>query len=96
MVLHGRSRSVCRDGDAVTALRKHDVERMMADYDHDPVAALTTALRAALDRPDLEWTALVKLAGFSCDRRIRLQAGETAALDELLVELNEQRSLNAR
>ena len=67
----------------------------MADYDHDPVAALTTVLRTALDQPDLDWTALVKLAGFSCARRIRLQAAETAALDELLVELNELRGLSA-
>jgi hypothetical protein len=79
----------------VTVLRKRDVEQMLTDYDHDPVAALTTALRTTLDHPELEWTALVKLAGFSCARRIRLQAEETAALDELLVELNEQRSINA-
>jgi predicted pyridoxine 5'-phosphate oxidase superfamily flavin-nucleotide-binding protein len=78
----------------MTVLRKRDVERMMADYDHDPVAALTTALRTTLDQPDLEWTALVKMAGFDCARRIRLQAGETVALDELLVELNEQREIN--
>ena len=37
--------------------------------------------------------ALVKLAGFSCARRIRLQAQEPAALDELLTELNERRAL---
>jgi hypothetical protein len=78
----------------VTVLGKRDVERLMADYDADPVAALTTALRATLEQPELEWTALVKLAGFDCARRIRLQAGETAALDELLVELNEQRVIS--
>jgi hypothetical protein len=81
-------------GAHVTVLKKRDVEQMLAGYDHDPVAALTTALRTTLDRPDLEWTALVKLAGFSCATRIRLQAGETAALDELLAELNEQRGLS--
>ena len=79
----------------MTALKKSDVERMMADYDRDPVTSLTTALRVTLDQPDLEWTALVKLAGFNCARRIRLQAHETAALDELLVELNEARTVNA-
>jgi hypothetical protein len=81
-------------GAHVTVLKKRDVEQMLADYDHDPVAALTTALRTTLDRPDLDWTALVKLAGFGCARRIRLQASETAALDELLVELNEFRALS--
>jgi hypothetical protein len=78
----------------VTVLGKRDVERLMADYDADPVAALTTALRTTLEHPEMEWTALVRLAGFDCARRIRLQAGETAALDELLVELNEQRVIS--
>ena len=77
----------------MTALRKRDVELLLDRYDTDPVAALTDALRVALDRPDLEFTALVKLAGFSCARRIRLQAQEPAALDELLTELNELRTL---
>jgi hypothetical protein len=77
----------------VTALKKRDVEVLLDRYDTDPVAALTAALRVALDRPDLDFTALVKLAGFSCARRIRLQAQEPAALDELLAELNELRTL---
>ena len=79
----------------MTALKKRDVEVLLDGYDTDPVAALTTALRIALDRPDLDFTALVKLAGFSCARRIRLQAQEPAALDELLVELNELRTLTS-
>jgi hypothetical protein len=79
----------------MTELKKRDVERLMAGYDTDPVGALTAALQVTLERPDLEWTALVKLAGFGCARRIRLQAGETAALDELLVELNEARSVRS-
>lgn len=78
----------------MTALRKSEVERLMSDYDLDPVGALTTALRTTLDRPDLDWTALVKLAGFGCARRIRLQAHEMSALDELLVELNELRGVS--
>ena len=77
----------------MTALRKRDVEVLLDRYDTDPVAALTDALRINLDRPDLDFTALVKLAGFSCARRIRLQAQEPAALDELLTELNELRTL---
>jgi hypothetical protein len=77
----------------VTELKKRDVERLMADYDQNPVGALTAALQVALDEPELEWTALVKAAGFSCARRIRLQAQETAALDELLVQLNEARAI---
>ena len=72
-------------------LRKDDVELMMATYDTDPVAALTAALRVALGRPDGEWTELLKAAGLSCARRIRLQGNDPAALDELAAELNELR-----
>jgi hypothetical protein len=75
----------------VSRLRKTDVEALLAGYDEDPVGALTTALRVTLERPDLEWTALVKLAGFSCARRIRLQGNDPEALDELAAELNELR-----
>lgn len=80
----------------MTALRKRDVEALLEHYDNDPVGALTTALRTALDEPDLEWTALVKKAGFSCDRRIRLQAHDIAAMDELVAELNERRGVSDR
>lgn len=78
----------------MTRLRKADVERMLAAYDDDPVAALTAALQLTLDLPGGHWTALVKAAGFTCARRIRLEAHETSALDELLRELNEQRQLS--
>jgi hypothetical protein len=77
----------------VSTLKKADVERMLADYDRDPVGALTGALRVALDEPTLEWTALVKKAGFDCATRIRLQAEDTSALDALLIDLNELRHL---
>jgi len=36
----------------------------------------------------------VKLAGFDCARRIRLQAHDTAAMDELVAELNELRTVS--
>lgn len=77
----------------MTELKKRDVERLLATYDRDPVAALTGALRVALDRPDLDFTALVKVAGFTCARRIRLQAKDQEALDELCRELNELRGV---
>ncbi len=80
----------------MTALKKRDVERMHVAYERDPEAALTAALRIALDRPDLDFTALVKLAGFTCDRRIRLQAKDHRALDELYTELNELRGVSPR
>jgi len=78
----------------VTVLTKRDVQALMADYDSDPVAALTAALRVVLDRPDGDWTGLVKAAGFGCAQRIRLQAADPSALDELLIDLNETRTVD--
>ncbi|MBK8332837.1 MAG: hypothetical protein IPL07_10740 [Acidimicrobiaceae bacterium] len=77
----------------MTRLCKADVEQLLAGYDADPVAALTTALRVVLDQPGGEWTALLKAAAFSCARRIRLQGNDPAALDELAAELNELRAV---
>ncbi len=77
----------------MTVLKKRDAELLLASYDDQPVEALTTALRVVLDRPELDFTALLKVAGFTCDRRIRLQAQDPKALDELAAELNEQRTL---
>ena len=75
-------------------LNKFDAERLMDAYDADPVAALTAALRALLDRPHDDWTQLVKAAGFTCARRILLQGADPVALDELAAELNELRALD--
>ena len=75
----------------MSRLRKTDVEALLDRYDADQIGALTAALRVSLDRPDLEWTGLLKVAGFSCARRIRLQGNDPAALDELAAELNELR-----
>ena len=76
-------------------LKKIDVINLMDAYDHDPVGALTRALRIVLEQPDGEWTAMVKAAGFSCAQRIRLQGHDPAALDELLTHLNELRTTPA-
>ena len=77
----------------MSRLKKADVESLLTRYDADPVGALTAALQVSLDRPDLEWTDLLKVAGFSCAHRIRLQGNDAAALDELAAELNELRQL---
>ena len=78
---------------AASRRRKVDVEQLLAGYDIGPVAARTTALRVVLDQPSGDWTALLKAAGFSCARRIRLQGNDPAALDELAAELNELRAV---
>ena len=53
----------------MTLLRKRDVEELMARYDHDPVVALTAALRIALDQPNADWSQLLHAAGFGDRRR---------------------------
>ena len=77
----------------MTLLRKRDVEELMARYDHDPVVALTAALRIALDQPNADWSQLLLAAGFSDRRRRSLEQLDPDALDELLTELNELRTV---
>lgn len=67
---------------------------MLAGFDRDPVAALATALRRVLDRPDLGWPALVQAARFPDTRIAALLIGEQGALDALAAELNELRTLS--
>ncbi|HUC33247.1 MAG TPA: hypothetical protein VMS14_07570 [Ilumatobacteraceae bacterium] len=77
----------------MTRLRKHDVERLLASYDSDPVGALTVALRTLLDRPGDGWASLLAASGLSAERVALLRTGNQAALDELAAELNELRTL---
>lgn len=75
-------------------LTKADVVRLVDRYDADPIGALSDALRRVLDTDDhVAWPALLELAPFDTRRRAALAAFDQRALDELLVELNEQRSL---
>ena len=76
-------------------LGKRDVERLLADYDRNPVAALTDALRVALDRPDADWVELVE-AGFSDASARALLDQNLDALDALVANLNELRDLPDR
>lgn len=78
----------------MSSLRKRDVEALWQRYDTDPVGALSEALRRVLDTDEDDWTTLVKAAGFTCARRILLQARDQTALDELARELNELRRLS--
>jgi hypothetical protein len=75
-------------------LTKRDVERLLADYDADPVGALTVALRRATGAVDTaSWADVVALATADPHRREALLRGDVAALDELARELNELRGL---
>jgi len=81
-------------GTLIARITKRDVERMLADYDADPVAALTAALRTTLAIPHATWASLLDAAPIDPERRRRLASGDLAALDQLAVELNERRCLD--
>ena len=82
-----------RGGTRIARLKKADAARLLDTYDADPIAALTTALRVALDLPLATWPALIAAAPIDDDRRTRLLRGDIAALDALAAELNERRTL---
>lgn len=74
-------------------LTKRDVEQLLADYDDDPMAALTVALRRTLDAPAADWATLLDMSGFELETLEHLRAGDLMALDALAAELNERRHL---
>jgi hypothetical protein len=85
------------DGGTLTVrLKKADVERLLNDYDADPVAALTAALRTTLAMPDGTWESLLWAAPIPREQRKQLLNGELASLDRLAAELNERRCLDDR
>lgn len=75
------------------SLRKRDVEALLASYDHDPVAALTAALRVVLALPHAGFDELLAVAPIDDLRRSLLARHDLAALDDLARELNETRTL---
>ncbi|MEI6495147.1 MAG: hypothetical protein WCO88_00655 [Actinomycetota bacterium] len=74
-------------------LGKHAVETLLTSYDANPEAALTLALRVVLDAPAAEFDELITAAHFPAPRTQQLLARDTAALDQLVRELNEVRTL---
>jgi hypothetical protein len=82
-----------RGSNSIIRLNKRDVERLLADYDEDPLGALTTALRIMLEQPDAAWPALIAAAPVTAGRRQLLLDKDQQALDALVAELNELRGL---
>jgi hypothetical protein len=78
---------------AIARLKKTQVERLLTDYDTDPVAALSAALRIVLDMPDAEWPALLTATPLDATRRQLLIETDESSLDQLAAELNERRDL---
>jgi hypothetical protein len=68
---------------------------LLGDYDNDPIAALSTALRITLDMPDATWAQLVAAAPIDDARRRLLNNADEASLDALAAELNERRGFDA-
>jgi hypothetical protein len=81
-------------GTVIARLKKADAERMLAGYDNDPIAALTTALRLVLGMPDASWLELLAAAPIDAARRELLLVADQTALDQLAAELNERRTLD--
>jgi hypothetical protein len=75
-------------------LRKTDAEQLLADYDTDPVAALTLALRIVLDLPGADWVTVVAAAPIDAARRRLLFDFDETTLDGLARELNERRGFD--
>ncbi len=72
-------------------LSKRDVERMLAEYDRDPVAALLAAMRIVLGRPFASWqTAMIECCA-GANKMQQLLDFDQSALDDLARELNETR-----
>lgn len=68
------------------------MEALLRDYDDDPVGALGTAISILLGRPEAGWAELLDAAPLPPDRRAALLAGDQAAADALVIELNELRA----
>jgi hypothetical protein len=85
-VVDGRANAIAR-------LKKAAVERLLTNYDADPIAALTVALRIVLDMPTAEWAPLIAAAPIAAVRQHLLLEGDQSSLDQLATELNERRGL---
>ncbi|MGZ7086367.1 MAG: hypothetical protein ACXVIH_08590 [Ilumatobacteraceae bacterium] len=82
-----------RGTNAIARLKKVQVEQLLGDYDADPVAALSAALRVVLDMPNDDWAELLAAAPLDAARRRLLLGGDASSLDHLAAELNERRDL---
>jgi hypothetical protein len=70
-------------------LGKADVERLLDEFDHDPVAALTAALRIITGRPHASWETLLAML----PERNGLERLNVGSLDRLAAEMNETRTV---
>lgn len=76
-----------------TSLSKRDVERMLDEYDSDPLAALLTAMRIVIGRPFATWQTAALECGASANKQQQLLNFDLGAFDDLARELNETRTI---
>ncbi|CAB4900302.1 unannotated protein [freshwater metagenome] len=74
-------------------LTKRDAEELINSFDANPQAALMRALRIATGMPHASWKSLVALTSTDLQHRELLYEGDQSCLDQLVKQLNEQRTI---
>ena len=74
-------------------LKKFEIEELLATYDADPIASLTIAVGLIFNVDFDSWEQAVAALPFSNQRKQDLMMGTTQALDQLLKQLVEERTL---
>jgi len=74
-------------------LTKKEVETLTLTYDADPVGSLCNAISALLDVPATPWIQLLALLPPAFAESKELMNQDVTALDELVKQLVEQRTL---
>lgn len=74
-------------------LSKRDVEALLGEYDHDPVAALHAALVILIPDCPNQWNSAVDCLQISETDKQLLRDRETSAMDALVKQFVETRGL---
>lgn len=75
-------------------LTKNDVEKLLLDYDKNPISSITNVLRIVLGKTFCQWPDLIAALPIDADRQRLLLTEDSQHLDHLMQELNELRGAN--
>ena len=75
-------------------LKKNDVEKLLLNYDKNPISSITEALQIVLGRTFCQWPDLIAALPIDADRQRLLLIKDSQHLDHLVQELNELRGAN--
>lgn len=75
-------------------LKKKDVEKLLLDYDKNPISSITNVLQVVLGKPFCQWPDLIAALPIDADRQRLLLIKDSRHLDHLVQELNELRGAN--